>query len=167
VQRNPREGVTVYNFRVAGTHTYFVREAGSLAEPVWVHNAGAGYGTTPPRAEAPSTIEREALDWSIVSKSGETRWNHIEEHGWNDLGKEVHGVFNDDPVITAAEAWERGQRLGIATTLDPATGAEILNVPMGRTIGWQGGYGGTGESLSSVRIVLKPGTTKIITAHPI
>jgi hypothetical protein len=32
------DGVTVYNFRVAACHTYFVREAGSHAEPAWVHN---------------------------------------------------------------------------------------------------------------------------------
>jgi hypothetical protein len=31
-------GVRVYNFRVCEAHTYFVREAGSQAEPVWVHN---------------------------------------------------------------------------------------------------------------------------------
>jgi hypothetical protein len=36
-QRHP-EGVLVYNFRVAEHHTYFVRQAGSEAEPVWVHN---------------------------------------------------------------------------------------------------------------------------------
>jgi hypothetical protein len=40
-----RKGITVYNFRVQESHTYFVREAGSQAEPVWVHNAGAKYYT--------------------------------------------------------------------------------------------------------------------------
>lgn len=33
------EGITVYNFRVAEAHTYFVRGNDSTAEPVWVHNA--------------------------------------------------------------------------------------------------------------------------------
>jgi hypothetical protein len=33
------ESVWVYNLRVEGTHTYFVREQGVDAEPVWVHNA--------------------------------------------------------------------------------------------------------------------------------
>ena len=33
-----REGISVYNFRVNEAHTYFVREEGSTAEPVWVHN---------------------------------------------------------------------------------------------------------------------------------
>jgi hypothetical protein len=35
---NYPEGILVYNFRVSGTHTYFVRQQGSTAEPLWVHN---------------------------------------------------------------------------------------------------------------------------------
>jgi hypothetical protein len=41
-----REGVLVYNFRVADSHTYFVRELGSTAEPVWVHNSDCAGGNT-------------------------------------------------------------------------------------------------------------------------
>jgi len=33
-----RQGIPVYNFRVHDSHTYFVREQASTAEPVWVHN---------------------------------------------------------------------------------------------------------------------------------
>ena len=33
-----RGGILVYNFQVEQSQTYFVREKGSLAEPVWVHN---------------------------------------------------------------------------------------------------------------------------------
>ena len=36
------EGLVVYNFRVAESHTYFVRAEGSDAEPVWVHNNACG-----------------------------------------------------------------------------------------------------------------------------
>jgi YD repeat-containing protein len=36
------EGVTVYNLRVAEAQTYLVRAQGSVAEPVWVHNAYIG-----------------------------------------------------------------------------------------------------------------------------
>jgi hypothetical protein len=35
-----RDGVLVYNFMVAESHTYFVRGENSTAEPVWVHNTG-------------------------------------------------------------------------------------------------------------------------------
>ena len=35
------EGVPVYNFRVPGTHTYFVRPRGSTGDAIWVHNASA------------------------------------------------------------------------------------------------------------------------------
>src|SRR4051812_7100664 len=38
-ERRQGQGVAVYNFKVADSHTYFVRAEGSLAEPVWVHNA--------------------------------------------------------------------------------------------------------------------------------
>ena len=33
------KGVSVYNFRVPGTHTYFVRPKGLTGDAVWVHNA--------------------------------------------------------------------------------------------------------------------------------
>ena len=33
------EGIAVYNFRVPGTHTYFVRPRGSIGDAVWVHNS--------------------------------------------------------------------------------------------------------------------------------
>jgi hypothetical protein len=33
------EGISVYNFRVKGTHTYFVRQQGSTGDAIWVHNA--------------------------------------------------------------------------------------------------------------------------------
>ncbi len=39
------DGVTVYNFEVADTHSYFVAARGSRGPPVWVHNAD--YGNTP------------------------------------------------------------------------------------------------------------------------
>jgi hypothetical protein len=35
---NYTDGILVYNFRVGGSRTYFVREAGSCAEPLWPHN---------------------------------------------------------------------------------------------------------------------------------
>jgi hypothetical protein len=38
---NYPEGILVYNFSVSGTHTYFVRQQGSTAEPLWVHNVYA------------------------------------------------------------------------------------------------------------------------------
>jgi len=40
------EGVWVYNLRIEGTHTYFVRQQGVDAEPVWVHNAEYQDGMT-------------------------------------------------------------------------------------------------------------------------
>ena len=36
------EGIPVFNFKVAGTHSYFVASAGSPAPPLLVHNANCG-----------------------------------------------------------------------------------------------------------------------------
>lgn len=111
-----------------------------------------------PKAEI---IERGPLDWSIVKKkTGETRWQHVQKHGVNDLGKELHAVFDQDAVLTVQEAWYRAQRLGIKMD---KTGT--LVVPMGRRVGWEGGKLGTGDALNSVTIHTTDGT-KIITAYP-
>jgi hypothetical protein len=115
--------------------------------------------------EDASVVVRDPLDWSIVKKAtGETRWEHIQLHGVNDMAKPLHGVFDSDPVITTYQAWQRGQLQGIAPVLE--NGVDVYNIPMGGRVGWQGGYNGTGAPLSNDRIVTQPGTTKIITAHP-
>src|SRR5687767_6783493 len=33
----------------------------------------------------------QGLDWSIVSKKGVTRYDHVNKHGVDDPGKEFHG----------------------------------------------------------------------------
>lgn len=95
---------------------------------------------------------------------GETRWQHIQKHGVNNTNKPLHGVFDNDPVLTTQEAWYRTQLDGVKPILD--NGVDVYIVPMGRRIGWQGGANGTGAPLTSVKIVTQPGTTRIITAHP-
>ncbi|TWT38309.1 polymorphic toxin-type HINT domain-containing protein [Blastopirellula retiformator] len=112
---------------------------------------------------APNTkiVERGSLDWSIVKKkTGETRWQHIQKRGINNTKKDLHGVFDEDAVLTVQEAWYRAQRLGIRMD-DTGT----LVVPMGRRVGWEGGKLGTGVDLHSVTIHTTDGT-KIITAYP-
>jgi hypothetical protein len=42
VREEHPEGVAVFNLRALGTHTYFVRQGGLQAEPVWVHNTCNG-----------------------------------------------------------------------------------------------------------------------------
>lgn len=102
---------------------------------------------------------------SIVKKStGETRWEHIQAHGANDLSKPIQGVFDNDPVLTTQQAWQQVQLQGIRPVLE--NGLDTYTVPMGGRVGWQGGANGSGAALTNVKIFVKPGTTKIITAYP-
>ena len=90
-----------------------------------------------------------------------TRANHVRAHNYNNLKKPIHGVFTEDAVLVTEQAWRRAAQMG----LGPNAGGELV-VPMGKTVGWQGGYNGTGQGLSSVRLVLYPGTTGVRTAYP-
>ncbi|WXA79897.1 hypothetical protein LVJ94_28545 [Pendulispora rubella] len=136
---------TVYNFEVAGNHSYFVGSVQAL-----VHNVSCGAAT-------------EALDWSIVSRSGETREAHVGLHETNNLQKASHGVFHGDAVAAVNDAWSIGQEMGI----QPVTvnGADIRVIPRPNS-GWSGGFSGQGQNLDSVTIVTRAGTNKIITGFP-
>lgn len=112
-------------------------------------------------APSPAVIERAPLNWSIVKKkTGETCWQHVQKHGVNNTNKPLHGVFDQDPVLTVQEAWYRTQRLGIS--MDET---ETLVVPMGRRVGYQGGKLGTGADLPNVTIHTVDGQI-IITSYP-
>lgn len=127
---------TVYNLVVAGSHNYHVGIDGIL-----VHNC-------------PPSI----LQWS------EKRFDHVHLHGSDELAKDLHGVFEGDPVLVTEEAWYRGQRLGIQPV--PQGSRLVYEVPMGRTVGWEGGALGSGNSLSTVKIVVQEDGT-VVTAFPI
>ncbi|XZE42763.1 RHS repeat-associated core domain-containing protein [Pirellulaceae bacterium SH467] len=114
-----------------------------------------------PAAPMETIIQRAPLDWSIVKKAtGETRWEHVQKHGVNNLKKDFHGVFDQDAVLTTQEAWYRAQRLGIKVDTDGT-----LVVPMGRRVGYEGGKLGSGVELNSVTIHTTD-SCKIITAYP-
>jgi filamentous hemagglutinin len=105
-----------------------------------------------------------ALDWSIVSKAGETRAAHVTaQHGALNLQKPVQGVFYGNPVNTLDNAWAIAQQQGIR----PITsgGVDIYVVPRPNS-GFAGGYLGQGQNLNTVTILTQPGTPKIITGYP-
>lgn len=105
-----------------------------------------------------------ALDWSIVSKAGETRAAHVTaQHGALNLQKPVQGVFYGNPVSTLDDAWAIAQQQGIK----PITsgGVDIYVVPRPNS-GFSGGYLGQGQNLNSITILTQPGTPKIITGYP-
>jgi RHS repeat-associated protein len=134
---------------------------GARTEPIPRNGSPEGMGTPGRTPKTEPIIERGPLDWSIVKKkTGETRWEHVQKHGVNDLKKDLHGVFDQDPVLTVQEAWYRAQRLGIKMDAEGT-----LVVPMGRRVGWEGGRLGSGGELQSVTIHTTDGT-KIITAYP-
>lgn len=106
------------------------------------------------------------LDWVAVVPAkgkykGESREDHVRRHNVDDLTKKVHGVFNGDGVDITNEAWIRAQDLGILPNFE----GELI-VPMGRVVGLSGGSMGTGAALGSVRIIVSPGTSNVITSMP-
>lgn len=76
-----------------------------------------------------------------------------------------HGVFFDDPIKTSEEAWSK--RDGV--TPDIKGGREIWDIPMGRNVGVAGGQVGQQAyiPLQTVRIIVKKGTSEVVTAFPI
>lgn len=85
-------------------------------------------------------------------------------HGADNLGKPVQGVFSSDPIATTEAAWKTAQTSGIQPTVQ-ANGNHVYDVPMGKSVGWQGGSNGTGAPLTTVRLVTTP-TGQVVTAFP-
>ena len=127
--------------------------------------AGANGGV----GAAGKTVTGEAtaiapLDWSIVSKTGETRAAHINaQHGNLNLQKPSQGVFYGDPVAVTNDAWAIAQTQGIKPIT--ANGVDIYVIPRPNS-GYAGGYKGVGDNLNSVTILTEPGTSKMITSYP-
>jgi filamentous hemagglutinin len=104
------------------------------------------------------------LDWSIVSKTGETRAAHINaQHGNLNLQKPSQGVFYGDPVAVTNDAWAIAQTQGIKPIT--ANGVDIYVIPRPNS-GYAGGYKGVGDNLNFVTILTEPGTSKMITSYP-
>jgi hypothetical protein len=84
---NHPDGILVYNFRVAGTHTYFVREAGRHAEPIWVHNATCEVEEFSDYLDEVESVtgravgdpQRSRLEWEVENGSFEYQGAEIAE----------------------------------------------------------------------------------------
>jgi hypothetical protein len=104
------------------------------------------------------------LDWSVVSKTGESRSAHINaQHGNLNLQKPSQGVFYGDPIAVTNDAWAIAQSQGIKPIT--ANGVDIYVIPRPNS-GYAGGYKGVGDNLNSVTIITEPGTSKMITSYP-
>ena len=108
--------------------------------------------------------ESSTLDWSIVSKVGETREAHVlAQHGAMDLQKPMQGVFYGEPQTVINDAWSIAQ----SQSIKPITsgGVDIYVVPRPNS-GFAGGYSGQLQNLDKVTIITQKGTTKVITGYP-
>ncbi|WP_162906653.1 hemagglutinin repeat-containing protein [Algihabitans albus] len=133
----------------------------SVAPKDWrpVHGAGAQINTPKgftsyrtPQGDLVH-VSPSGLKYGRDEKFG-NRVDHVLDHTHPNPGKPVHTVFNvqgDDALALVDEAW--GKR-GASVPGDP--GAFVVD--MGRPIGT------TGET--SIRVIVKPGTSEIITAYP-
>jgi hypothetical protein len=86
------DGVTVYNFEVEDTHSYFVAARGSRGPPVWVHNAD-GYDDAIGGA-APTRIDPEIL---VRHRAGNTQVRHNGAR-WNVPTRDTSRVPLTDPL---------------------------------------------------------------------
>lgn len=147
------ENTTVYNFKVADYHSYFVSNLN-----IWTHNS---CDVPWIKAGNSSTKGTGNLDWSIKSKIGETRIEHVNKHSKNDLQKKHHGVFYGNPIDVVNKAWAKKGKMNPITQGN----VQLYHIPYPNA-GYAGGYAGQGQNLNYVTIVIKKDTNKIITAYP-
>ena len=93
------------------------------------------------------------LDYSITSKKGETRQQHISLHNTNNLQKMHHGVFYGDPIaVTNAASANRG---GVEPIRNGST--DMYVIPS-QNSGYDGGYAGQGTNLNYMTIIVQAGS---------
>lgn len=102
---------------------------------------------------------------------GRTRLEHVMRHAADEPQRVgSHGVFEggrDGALAVIDEAWERIRRLKIRPQRDE--GREAYLVSMGRRIGYLGGQAGQDRGnppLNRVRLVVREGTSEVVTAYP-
>jgi hypothetical protein len=117
-----REGVLVYNFSVSQAHTYFVREQGSTAEPVWVHNSSCDAAELAHNLEAEGEVRLAGEDAAHIVPTGEFTGRSAEvqayisfsqqvlEYAGIDLNDAANGFFTEfaDHAATHTDAYFEG-----------------------------------------------------------
>ena len=102
---------------------------------------------------------------------GLTRVEHVLRHAANQPTRAgSHGVFDggkDQALATIDEAWRLAKQQKIEPKQEGQTSA--YTIPMGRRVGYLGGQAGTTRGnppLKNVFIVVRTGTSNVITAFP-
>lgn len=104
-----------------------------------------------------------SLDWNaIISKTGETRTDHILRHTIPNNNRKSHGVFNGNPIAMINTAWEH--RYSIHPISD-GMGGTIYNIPY-KNAGHESGNINTGVTLDYITIITTEKSTALITAFP-
>jgi len=157
--RNTGRAEVVYNCRVAEYHTYFVGCEG-WGFSVWAHNS-----YTPVQNAGRLTFDPATRSWrstgGLVYGQGAAQGNrvlHVLEHLTPDPLKPLHTLFNvprNQIIGLLDEAWAARQGAGVLQ----ANGNRVFDIPMGRVVG------AGGET--SIRIIVRDGTTNVITAFPV
>jgi len=127
-----------------GPSTTIIDETSKLTKAVELsYDKGTNTWTTP-----------AGLDYGPGSVHG-NRVKHVLDHGVANVTKPTHSVFNVDRSQILGLVDEAWITKGSPLPSDP--GAYI--VPMGRVVGTAGE--------KSIKVIIRPGTNKIITAYPV
>ncbi len=110
------------------------------------------------------------LIYKLGGQYGNRLTKMIEHHTVNNLTRDFHGIWNKnmsngDIVETVDNAWNYVKKNNIQGTLQ-SNGNRVYDVPMAGQVGTQGGKLGNGGALNNVRIIVKDGTSEVITAFP-
>jgi hypothetical protein len=108
------DGVTVYNFEVEDTHSYFVAARGSRGPPVWVHNAD-GYD------DAGEYLYRGVNEYHPPQLE-EARRGIARPRGTLDDPRKHHGGLTDQTALTS---WDTNPTTAIDSALDYGYGVVL------------------------------------------
>lgn len=112
----------------------------------------------------------------LIYKSGSAdghRIDHVLEHGSDEPGKQVHGVFDpgDRSAVLAVidEAWLKARKGGSDVRKQKQNQRTVYTIRMNRKVGYVGGKDGKQQKYpecKNIRIVVE-GSAEVITAYPV
>lgn len=117
-------------------------------------------------------LSPKGLQYARRNYSGygeESALRHVLRHHVDYLEKKVHGVFYDKNNIVGIiddgyEKYLNGADVLLSTDVGDRT---IIVVEMFDDIGWEGGWAGTNEAITRLKIVIEKNTNNVITAYPV
>lgn len=109
------------------------------------------------------------LDWSRINHKGEDALDHVMRHDVDMPNRAVHSVFSETSLDQVEDAWSIAKKKGISPYIeDPGNGNWIYDIPYPNA-GIAGGVKGAAAGnpiLDNIRIVVEPGTNRVVTAFP-